>query len=75
MTALGYARIVDTMVTMFSYQDALHDHLSIGNREGCIACAQTQADMALSKRAYHASLAAKSAPGVAETASQLAHVA
>jgi hypothetical protein len=42
------------MVTMFSFKDAVHDHITIGFADGCIACAQTQADMALSKRAYAA---------------------
>lgn len=40
------------MVEMFSYTDAVHDHITIGHRDGCIACAQTQADMALSRKAY-----------------------
>lgn len=40
------------MVTMFSFKDAVHDHITIGFTDGCIACAQTQADMALSKRAF-----------------------
>lgn len=40
------------MVTMFSFKDAVHDHITIGFKDGCIACAQTQADMALSKRAF-----------------------
>jgi hypothetical protein len=43
------------MVTMFSFKDAVHDHITIGFVDGCIACAQVQADMALSKRAYAAS--------------------
>lgn len=40
------------MVEMFSFKDALHDHITIGFVDGCIACAQVQADMALSTRAY-----------------------
>jgi hypothetical protein len=65
------------MVTMFSFKDAVHDHITIGFKDGCIACAQTQADMALSKRAF-----ARSQPsGVASDfpaeapQSDLAHVA
>jgi len=29
--------------------DRLHDHLTLGNRPGCVACAQTEADLALSR--------------------------
>lgn len=29
----------------------MHDHLSLGFRRGCVACAQTEADLAISKRA------------------------
>lgn len=58
---------MEHMVEMFSFKDALHDHISIGHREGCIACAQTQADMALSRKAL------ASQPEVAPN--QLAHVA
>lgn len=62
------------MVTMFSFKDAVHDHITIGFKDGCIACAQTQADMALSKRAF-----ARSQPSGAvsnETVQpDLAHVA
>lgn len=32
--------------------DRLHDHTTIGFRRGCVACAQTEADLALSARAY-----------------------
>lgn len=63
------------MVDMFSFKDAVHDHLTIGHRDGCIACAQTQADMALSARAYHAKCAEQSQPEVAPTRNQLARVA
>lgn len=37
--------------TMFSFKDAVHDHLTIGFVRGCVACAQTEADMALSRAA------------------------
>lgn len=40
------------MVEMFSFTDAVHDHITIGHRDGCTACAQTQADMALSAEAF-----------------------
>lgn len=40
------------MTGLFSFKDAVHDHLSIGFVRGCVACAQTEADMALSKQAY-----------------------
>lgn len=39
---------------LFTFEDALHNHLSIGNVEACPACAQTRCDMALSAAAYHA---------------------
>jgi hypothetical protein len=39
---------------LFSFEDAVHTHLSIGNVDGCIACAQTRTDFALSAAAYHA---------------------
>ncbi len=42
---------------LFTFEDALHTHLSIGFVEGCIACAQFECDMALSKAAYAAKLA------------------
>ena len=38
---------------LFSFKDAVHDHLTIGFVHGCVACAQTQADMALSAKAAH----------------------
>lgn len=38
-------------VTMFSFKDATHDHLTVGFVRGCVACAQTEADLALSKAA------------------------
>lgn len=41
--------------TLFSFTDAVHDHLSIGFVHGCVACAQTEADMALSHKAAVAS--------------------
>lgn len=40
-------------VTMFSFADAVHDHLTIGFVRGCVACAQTEADMALSRAALN----------------------
>lgn len=40
---------------LFSFEDAVHNHLSIGDVADCLACAQTRADMALSAAAYHAS--------------------
>jgi len=36
---------------LFSFKDAVHDHLTIGFVHGCVACAQTEADMALSAKA------------------------
>lgn len=42
------------MDSIFSFKDAVHDHLSIGFVRGCIACAQTEADLMLSKQAFHA---------------------
>lgn len=39
---------------LFSFEDAVHNHLSIGDVADCLACAQTRADMALSAAAYHA---------------------
>lgn len=39
---------------LFSFEDAVHSHLSIGDVDGCIACAQTRTDFALSAAAYHA---------------------
>lgn len=54
MTYVREGRTVCYMVTMFSFKDAVHDHITIGFTDGCIACAQTQADMALSKRAFDA---------------------
>lgn len=32
--------------------DRLHDHMTLGFRRGCVACAQVEADMSLSARAY-----------------------
>lgn len=34
--------------------DRLHDHLTLGFRRGCVACAQVEADLALSARAFYA---------------------
>lgn len=34
--------------------DRLHDHTTIGFRRGCVACAQTEADMVLSAKAFYA---------------------
>ena len=34
--------------------DRLHDHLTIGFRRGCVACAQTEADLMLGKRMVEA---------------------
>lgn len=31
--------------------DRLHDHLTFGFRRGCVACAQVEADLAMSRRA------------------------
>lgn len=39
---------------LFTFEDALHTHSTIGNVEACPACAQTRCDMALSAAAYHA---------------------
>jgi hypothetical protein len=39
------------MTGLFSFKDAVHDHLSIGFVRGCVACAQTEADLMLGKRA------------------------
>lgn len=36
---------------LFSFKDAVHDHLTIGFVPGCVACAQTQADLTLSAKA------------------------
>lgn len=30
--------------------DRLHDHLTLGFRPGCVACAQLQADLAVASR-------------------------
>lgn len=30
--------------------DRVHDHLTLGYRRGCVACAQTEADLACGKR-------------------------
>jgi hypothetical protein len=30
--------------------DRLHDHTTIGPRAGCVACAQVEADLAMSRR-------------------------
>ena len=40
---------------LFSFKDAVHDHLTIGFVPGCVACAQTEADLALSHKAALAS--------------------
>lgn len=37
------------MITEFSFEDAVHDHLTVGFVDGCIACAQTKTDSALSR--------------------------
>lgn len=34
--------------------DRLHDHLTLGFRPGCVACAQVEADLALSRKAFYA---------------------
>jgi hypothetical protein len=48
---------------LFSFEDVVHNHLSIGDVADCLACAQTRADMALSAAAYHAAReAAQAAP-------------
>lgn len=36
-------------ITEFSFEDAVHTHLTIGFVDGCIACAQTMTDFALSR--------------------------
>lgn len=36
--------------------DMTHDHDTIGFRRGCVACAQVEADLMISKRAYWAGL-------------------
>jgi len=46
---------------LFSFKDAVHDHLTIGFVHGCVACAQTEADMALSRKAARANEPVKSA--------------
>ena len=33
--------------------DRLHDHITFGFRRGYVACAQTEADMVRSRRAFH----------------------
>ena len=44
------ARIVYHMMTgMFSFEDAVHNHRTFGIVEGCLACAQTMTDLALSR--------------------------
>lgn len=40
---------------LFSFQDTVHNHLSIGFVDGCLACAAVKCDLALSAAAYHAS--------------------
>lgn len=40
---------------LFSFTDAVHDHLTIGFVRGCVACAQTETDLALSRKAAVAS--------------------
>lgn len=42
----------------FSFEDAVHTHLTIGFVDGCLACAQTMTDLALSHEAH----VAKAAP-------------
>lgn len=37
-------------IALFSFKDAVHDHLTIGFVPGCIACAQTEADLVLSHK-------------------------
>lgn len=37
---------------IFSFEDAVHNHLSIGIVDGCLACAQTMTDLALSREAH-----------------------
>lgn len=32
--------------------DRLHDHLTLGFRRGCVACAQVEADMRISQKAW-----------------------
>lgn len=32
--------------------DRLHDHINLGFRPGCVACAQVEADMVLTSRTY-----------------------
>lgn len=51
---------------LFSFTDAVHDHLSIGFVPGCVACAQTEADLALSHKAALASGLAVTRPVPAE---------
>lgn len=36
-------------ITEFSFEDALHSHLTVGFTEGCLACAQTMTDLSLSR--------------------------
>lgn len=40
-------------IEVFSFEDTVHSHLSIGYVDGCLACAQTGADMSLSAAAYN----------------------
>lgn len=41
---------------LFTFADALHSHISIGFVQGCVACAQVETDMALSREVYLAGL-------------------
>lgn len=49
---------------LFSFEDAVHNHAQIGDVDGCIACAQTRTDFALSAAAYHAAREAEAAAPV-----------
>jgi len=40
-------------IEVFSFEDTVHNHLSIGYVDGCPACAQTGADMSLSAAAFN----------------------
>ena len=49
-------------IALFSFEDAVHNHVTIGFVRGCIACAQTEADLSLSRKAVYAGSAKQSLP-------------
>lgn len=47
--------------------DMVHDHLSLGIRPGCVACAQLEADFACAQQASRGTLAGSAAGAGART--------